>query len=140
VKCIIAGSRGITDYKLVYRAIEACPFSKEITEVFSGTARGVDQLGERWAESKKIPVRRFPADWDTHGKSAGHIRNAQMAIGAAALICLWDGISRGSRGMIEEMDARGKLCFIYYTNGQSAVVKLAQVSKSKSRSKGHEHK
>ena len=47
MKVIIAGSRDITDYSLVCRAISESKF--DITEVISGTARGVDTLGEKWA-------------------------------------------------------------------------------------------
>ena len=45
MKVIIAGSRGITDGRLVSAAVAASGF--DITEVVSGTCHGVDQLGER---------------------------------------------------------------------------------------------
>jgi len=35
-------------------------------------------LGIEWAEANGIEVARFPADWDTHGRAAGPIRNQQM--------------------------------------------------------------
>lgn len=98
MKTIIAGSRGITDYNQVLRAIAGADW--EITEVVSGCARGVDYLGERWAQENDIPIERFPARWKEHGNSAGPIRNAEMARYADALIALWDGESRGTRGMI----------------------------------------
>ncbi|HXG66007.1 MAG TPA: SLOG family protein [Blastocatellia bacterium] len=77
MKVIIAGSRDITDYEVVKRAIEESGF--EITEVVSGTAAGVDQLGEWWAELRAVPIARFPADWMNYGMRADAIRNAQMA-------------------------------------------------------------
>lgn len=86
MKIIVAGSRGITDPHVVAVAIEGSGFA--VTEVVSGTARGVDQLGEAWALSRRIPIRRFPADWETHGRSAGHRRNAEMASYADALIAV----------------------------------------------------
>lgn len=46
--------------------------------VIHGDARGVDRCAGAWAESNHITVRKFPADWDRHGKSAGPIRNQQM--------------------------------------------------------------
>lgn len=93
MKVIIAGSRGITDYAIVERAIRESGF--QITEVVSGTARGVDRLGERWAAEHGIPVAPFPADWKI-GKNAGILRNAQMAEYAEAAIIIWDGSSNGS--------------------------------------------
>jgi hypothetical protein len=70
------------------------------TVVLSGTARGADTLGEQWAKRNNIPVERYPADWDTHGKRAGFLRNWRMARKGDALIALWDGLSRGTEQMI----------------------------------------
>lgn len=98
MKVIIAGSRTITDARLVEDAIRLSGF--DITEVVCGCAEGVDKLGEAWAVYNQIPVARFPADWGKHGKAAGPIRNEQMAEYADALVCVWDGVSRGSLNMI----------------------------------------
>lgn len=46
MRTIIAGSRSITDYALIQKAVSESGF--EITEVVSGGAIGVDRLGERW--------------------------------------------------------------------------------------------
>jgi hypothetical protein len=46
--------------------------------VISGAAPGADAGGEEWAKRRKIPVKRFPADW-SQGPSAGPKRNRQMA-------------------------------------------------------------
>lgn len=113
MKVIVAGSRDITDIEKVANAIELSGF--QVTEVVSGTARGVDLLGENWARYKDIPVKRFPADWDKHGKAAGMIRNAQMAEYADALVAVWDGLSRGTKNMIETMRKTGKPYFVGYT-------------------------
>lgn len=58
----------------------------EIVEVVSGCALGIDLEGEQWAKSLNIPIRKFPADWSRHGRSAGFIRNAEMAQYADAVI------------------------------------------------------
>ena len=101
MRVIIAGSRTITDYTTLELAIINSGFT--ITEVVSGTARGVDQLGEFWAKCNNIPVKQFPADWKgKYGKSAGMMRNNQMAEYADALIALWDGKSRGTEQMIRK--------------------------------------
>lgn len=99
MKVIIAGSRSITDYDLLLRTIKNSRF--EINEVISGGCRGVDLMGERYAEENDIPIIWFPADWKKHGKNAGPIRNKEMAEYADALIALYDGSSRGTANMIE---------------------------------------
>lgn len=109
MKTIIAGSRTITDISKVYSAAKSCGW--EISEVVCGKARGVDTLGEQWAKAQDIPVKYFPADWDRYGKSAGYIRNAQMADYAEALVLVWDGTSRGSKMMRELAIKKGLMFF-----------------------------
>ena len=114
MKVIIAGSRTVTDMRHLEAAIAR--FDHPITAVISGCAKGADRLGERWAESYGIPVERYPADWDTHGKSAGYRRNEQMAEIADAVIILWDGTSRGSKHMIDIAKRKGLITLVHYTN------------------------
>jgi len=102
MRCIIAGSRTITDYATVIEAIIKSGFG--ITEIVSGTARGVDSLGEQYALENNIPIKKFPANWDKYGKSAGYRRNAEMAEYADSAIILWDGVSKGTQHMFRLME------------------------------------
>ena len=111
MKTIIAGCRSITDYSIVTQAIHAAPFT--VTEVVSGMARGVDQLGARWAHEHNVPVTGCPADWQRHGKRAGLRRNRAMAEQAEALIAIWDGKSKGTRHMIKTARAMELRVFVY---------------------------
>jgi hypothetical protein len=113
MKTIIAGSRTIEDYTTVLDAVKQSGFT--ITEIVSGTARGVDRLGERYGEEHGIPIERFPADWDTHGKRAGYLRNETMINYADALIAIWDGISKGTNHAINLAKEKGLKVFIYKT-------------------------
>ena len=98
MKVIIAGSRSITDYNLVVESVKESGFN--IEEIVSGGARGVDTLGERYARENNRPLKIFPANWDKCGKSAGYLRNIEMAVYADALIAIWDGESKGTQHMI----------------------------------------
>lgn len=121
MKTIIAGSRTITDIFEVYMATLACGWIDEITEVVCGASEGqveyarealrlklppeayrpnVDINGAVWAIQCELLVTYFPADWNTYGKSAGPIRNEQMAVYGDALILVWDGKSKGSANML----------------------------------------
>ena len=119
MRVIIAGSRGITDIRLLEQAMRQAGL--DVTEVISGTARGVDQLGERWAEARGIPVARFPARWELHGRSAGYRRNQAMVQHAAAdptggaLVAVWDGASRGTMHTINLARERNLHVFILQT-------------------------
>lgn len=111
MKTIIAGSRSVNHIMAIMAAIGKSGL--KIKEVVSGGAKGADALGEVWANANKTPVKKFPADWDKHGKAAGPIRNKQMAEYADALIAVWDGKSKGTKNMIETMRETGKPVFVY---------------------------
>jgi hypothetical protein len=114
MKVIIAGSRSISDYSLVLSAVKNGPFGKDLTIVVSGRARGVDSLGERYAQDFDKLLATFPADWNTHGMKAGYLRNVQMAEYADALIAVWNGESKGTRHMIEQMFLRKKPVYVVF--------------------------
>jgi len=46
--------------------------------IIQGEATGADSWAKKWAEINGITTLDFPADWDTHKKAAGFIRNKQM--------------------------------------------------------------
>lgn len=100
MKLIIAGGRDFSDYELLTREVSKLISGVPDVEIVSGGARGADLLGEHYAIDKGIKVKRFPADWERYGKSAGFRRNAEMAQYADSCICFWDGKSKGTSHMI----------------------------------------
>lgn len=106
-KIIIAGSRGIDDWPLVKRTLDILLAATSDAEVVSGGARGVDAMGEQYAEERGWNVRLFVPDWKMRGKAAGPIRNREMAEYADMLIAFWDGRSPGTANMIDEARAQG---------------------------------
>lgn len=107
MKWIVAGSRTFDDYKLLSDELDKVNNLFGISEIVSGTARGADSLGERYARAHNIPVKRFPAQWDTYGKSAGYRRNMEMAMYADACICFQVNNSRGTEHMINIASSKG---------------------------------
>ncbi len=104
MKLIIAGGRDFNDYELLKKEvsifIESCNVDISDIEIVSGTARGADLLGEKYAKEYNIKIKRFPADWSL-GKSAGYIRNKQMSEYATYCICFWNNESKGTKHMID---------------------------------------
>ena len=105
VKVIIAGGRKFSNYKLLKEKSDFY-LSDAVTKgykivIVSGTAKGADKLGERYAKEKGYEIAYFPADWENEGKRAGYLRNEQMAKFADALIAFHDGDSRGTKHMID---------------------------------------
>ena len=115
MKVIIAGGRNFNDYEKVYKECGSTLREQTYIEIVSGTARGADKLGERFAKENNYSLSSFPADWNKYGKSAGYKRNAQMADYADALIAFWDGKSKGTKHMIDlAKSANLKLKIIYF--------------------------
>lgn len=100
-RVIIAGGRDFNDYGLLERKMDhlLSKISSQII-VICGKARGADTLGEQYAKSRNYQIAYYPADWSM-GKTAGYIRNLEMAENADALVAFWDGKSRGTKHMID---------------------------------------
>lgn len=122
MKLIIAGGRDIDDAGLVQFAIEDSGWGPSVTEVVSGGTPGVDSAGEAIAALHGIRVQRFPAEWHLHGRAAGPIRNEKMAIYGDRLIAIWDGSSRGTKNMIDQMKRLGKPVFVMYVQRDPEVM------------------
>lgn len=106
-KTLIAGSRTITELNAVKTALDNSGFTP--VEIVSGTAKGVDRLGEQLAESIPVAIRRFPADWDgPYKKAAGVIRNSQMEAYCENAIIIHDGVSTGTLDMKAKIEKANK--------------------------------
>jgi hypothetical protein len=117
MRTIIAGSRSITSGLSLLDAISGARRDGIVpTVVVCGCAKGVDTLGEQWARMTGLPVERYPAQWRLYGRSAGFMRNVQMAVRADALIALWDGKSPGTRHMIARARRRGLRVYVHRTD------------------------
>lgn len=79
MKVLVCGGRDYTDRYHVDNVLDAVLWRYfGITELIHGGANGADRLAGDWASLRGIPVRVFHADWRTHGKAAGPIRNQKM--------------------------------------------------------------
>ena len=108
IKVIIAGSREFDNYDLLAKKVDFFLQNKinktklySNIEIVSGTAKGADTLGEKYAKERGFALKQFPADWELYGKRAGYVRNKQMRDYADICIVFWDGKSRGSKHMID---------------------------------------
>ena len=106
MKVIVAGGRDFSNYILLKESCDSL-IKDKVTEIVSGKAKGADSLGEKWANENNIKIAPFPANWDKHGKSAGYIRNSEMANYGECLIAFWDGKSKGTKNMIDIATNKG---------------------------------
>lgn len=111
ILCIF-GSRTLspTDSEIDY-AISVCMEKKgwpKPTAIMSGMAPGVDVIAARYANRTSIRLLKMPADWRNRGRSAGFIRNGEMARIAEYFICFWDGESKGTAHMMRCVKVQNK--------------------------------
>ena len=116
MKTIICGGRDFEDWAYFNGYMNTIPPWVEITEVVSGHAAGADTLGERWATVHGKQLKLFPADWDTHGRKAGPIRNVEMSKYAEQCIAFWNGISTGTKHMIDTAIKAGLWTYVIRTD------------------------
>lgn len=100
-RLVVAGSRDFNDYTLLSAELDKLLTGKTNITIVSGTARGADRLGERYATEHNLRIERFPAEWEKYHKGAGPIRNMKMVQSADAVIVFWDNESSGTKNIIE---------------------------------------
>ena len=78
-----------------------------ITAIIEGGAPGADAGARIFADMAGIPVTTFKADWYTHGKAAGPIRNQRMIDeGKPDVVLAFPG-GKGTADMIRRAEAAG---------------------------------
>ena len=103
---LICGGRDFDDWPMLDRALRQLILHPTIATIIQGEARGADKLAAVWAVEHRAQVESYPADWSTHGRSAGPIRNRQMLDeGKPDVVIAFPG-GRGTANMIEQARAR----------------------------------
>lgn len=94
VRLLVFGGRDFTDRVWLYRVLDDVDEEVGVAVLIEGEAAGADRLARQWAESRRIPVLPFRADWNDltvegavvrrnkHGRlynaAAGPLRNTKM--------------------------------------------------------------
>ncbi len=102
MKVAIIGSRSIKKIDLeIY-------IPKDVTEIVSGGAIGIDRLARNYAIKNKIKLTEFLPDYDNFGRVAPLKRNIEIIEQADLVIAFWDGKSKGTQFVIENCLKTGK--------------------------------
>lgn len=106
MKLIIAGGRDFTNTELMVQTLQQLIEEGTLPQkptLICGMARGADMTAHRLWSHYGMDIIEMPADWDRLGKRAGFARNAEMAAIADFLVAFWDGKSKGTKHMIDQM-------------------------------------
>ena len=91
---------------------------KNVTEIVSGGAKGIDTDAEAYANQKGIKVTVFKPDYRRFRGGATHIRNKEIVNYADEVLAFWDGSSRGTKSVIEYCSEVGKKVTVIIENEQ----------------------
>ena len=107
MRIIVCGGRDYDDRGTVVRLLilVAEHLGQNLT-IVHGAARGADTLVGEVAGELGLEVEPHPADWKTHGKAAGPIRNQQMLDAGADLVIAFPG-GKGTADMVERARKAG---------------------------------
>jgi hypothetical protein len=104
VKVLVCGSRDWQDPDMIEDRLAALP----ACTILHGAARGADTIAATVGDIYGHTVQAFPADWDTHGRRAGIIRNLAMLDECPDLVIAFQAHkSRGTQHTIDEARRRG---------------------------------
>ena len=101
---LICGSRIWTDLPMVEAEIARLR-DEGFTTIIEGEAKGADTHARIAGTEYGLKVIRVPADWNTHGRAAGPIRNRRMLeMGPDLIVAFSDNLpqSRGTMNMVAQ--------------------------------------
>lgn len=83
IKIIVTGGRNFENTQFVFDTMHRIRRLLTLDEeeqlvIIHGGARGVDSIVEQWTQFNFLESIVYLADWNTHGKAAGPIRNREM--------------------------------------------------------------
>lgn len=106
----VTGSRSLHRCPALLARLNALREAREVREVVSGGAAGVDALAAAWCRHYGVPLTELRPDYAAHGAGAPHVRNAEIVRRAGLVLVCWDGVSRGTLSAARAAARLGRRC------------------------------
>lgn len=110
MRLLVCGGRDYKNAQKVFDTLTAIANKKGIELIIHGAAKGADTWADIWAVYCGIERMPFPvsgAEWDRHGKRAGHLRNAKMIeFGKPDGVVAFPG-GKGTANMVDQATKAG---------------------------------
>jgi len=117
MKVLVCGSRNWSNRTYIFEKLQQYHADHVIDCIIEGGATGADRCANEWATANNIAINTFNADWKTHGKAAGPIRNRQMLTEGKPDIVIAFAVdlltSPGTANMIATARKAGVNCIIW---------------------------
>ena len=117
MRYLFCGSRDLSGSWRIWNALQDIVATQGLNHtIVHGGARGADEITGYYAERFGFKVEVHAADWGTHGKAAGPIRNKEMldsgidAVYAFTTATLAE--SKGTANMVAQATKAGVLTFV----------------------------
>jgi len=108
MRLAVVGSRNFPRPDLIREFIQKLAARDPYVVIVSGGAKGVDSWAAVAAQEAGLSVVVYPADWATHGKTAGFLRNTSIVENSDRCVAFWDGCSHGTQDTVGKFKKAGK--------------------------------
>lgn len=106
-RIIVCGGRNYRNASRVAAVMARAKLKLGLSAIIQGGADGADRLAAEWGWDNGVSVATFNADWKTHKKAAGPIRNARMIKeGGAEIVIAFPG-GAGTADMVKQAESAG---------------------------------
>ncbi len=81
---------------------------RDVSEIVSGGAKGIDSCARNYAESNNIKYTEFLPEYEKYGTDAPLKQNDLIIDYADIVIAFWDGKSKGTKYVIDTCNKKNK--------------------------------
>lgn len=106
MRIIVCGGRKYKNWESIAHVLGGLLTEFGSFTLVHGDCTGADGLAKHWALLSGVEHEPHPADWTTHGKAAGPIRNREMLAAGADLVVAFPG-HNGTADMVRIAERAG---------------------------------
>lgn len=107
MRVLVCGGRDYPDASVVWGALDTLRRKHDHIIVLQGGAHGADQLAREWCMKRQVSFMTIEAEWETHGRAAGPIRNQKMLdLYKPGVVLAFPG-GKGTADMVRRAEAAG---------------------------------
>ena len=97
----------------VYRELDELHKINPDMTLLSGGARGVDQIGEKWAHERNVKCNIYKPNYKHYRKGAPLVRNKEMIDKCDSIVAFWNGTSKGTKHVLDNALSKLMICNTY---------------------------
>ncbi len=83
------------------------------TEIISGGAKGIDTCAKLYCDKTGLTISEILPEYEKYGRGAPIVRNRKIINDADFVLIFWDGVSKGTKFIIDGCRKNGKSHKIY---------------------------